>query len=162
MYVVSLFLSVLSGSLLHLFLLQSSPLRAPRDCFSGSYGALSHTWAFIKSLILKDKFEYLYKRILIYTKMLDMRWEAIDNAIHRSKQYRSEVLQQGSSRKFKMYLTSLAKCVECESCSTATQQHSKTALSQSDALPRWPDGQQAKHLTIRNSYRVPSIQGRIT
>ena len=58
--VVPLFLSVLSGSLLHLFLLQSSPLRAPRDCFSGSYGALSHTLAFIKSLILKGKFEYLY------------------------------------------------------------------------------------------------------
>ena len=55
----SRFLSVLR-SLLHLFPLQSSPLRAPRDCFSGSYGALSHTWAFIKSLILKDKFEYLY------------------------------------------------------------------------------------------------------
>lgn len=63
----SLFLSVLSWSLLHLFPLQSSPLRAPRDCFSGSYGALSHTWAFIKSLILKDKFEYLYKYSLIHS-----------------------------------------------------------------------------------------------
>ena len=30
--------------------------------------------------------------------------------------------RKGSSRKFKMHLTNLAKCVECESCSTATQQ----------------------------------------
>ena len=47
-------------------------LAGSRGCFSGSYGTLSHTWAFIKSLILKDKFEYLYKDSLIYTKMLDM------------------------------------------------------------------------------------------
>ena len=60
--VVSLYIYVLSvsqGSLASLSLAVVA-LAGSRDCFSGSYGALSHTWAFIKSLILKDKFEYLY------------------------------------------------------------------------------------------------------
>ena len=118
----------LSGSLLYLFPLQSSPLRAPRDCFSGSYGALSHTWAFIKSLILKDKFEYLYKGSLIYMKVLDLRLNTLDNAIHRSKQYRSEVLQ---ARKVKEVQDVLDKPGEV--CRMSTMQYSKTALSQSDA-----------------------------
>ena len=56
-----------------LLTLQSSPLRAPRDCFSGSYGSLSHTWAFIMSLILKENSEALYKSFIIYIKVLDSK-----------------------------------------------------------------------------------------
>lgn len=36
-------------------------------------GALSHTWAFIMSLILKENSEDLYKRLIIYIKVLDSK-----------------------------------------------------------------------------------------
>lgn len=118
---------------MHLFLLQSSPLRAPRDCFSGSYGALSHTWAFIKSLILKDKCEYLYKDSLIYSKMLDMRGEAIDNATPRSKQHSSEVLQQGKLKEVQEVLDKPS-----EVCRMRIKQHSNTATPLFNNLSAMP------------------------
>lgn len=139
-YVLSVPLCTLRESLASLSLAVVA-LAGSRDCFSGSYGALSHTWAFIKSLILKDKFEYLYSDSLIYIKMLDMRGEAIDNAIHRSKRYRSEVLQQGKFKEVQDVQDVLDK--PSEVCRMRIMQYSKTALSQSDALPRWPNGQQA-------------------
>ena len=57
--------------------------------------------------------------------MLDKRGEAIDNAIHRSKRYRSEVLQQG---KFKEVQEVLDK--PSEVCRMRIMQYSNTATQQ--------------------------------
>lgn len=57
--------------------------------------------------------------------MLDMRVEAIDNAIHRSKQYSSEVLQQGKLKEVQEVQEVLDK--PSEVCRMRIMQYSNTA-----------------------------------